>query len=388
MIFLTYRLSVTLPRNKERLEGRPHAMSTRVNRHIAALFSAAERRGRCLVPSTSADAMALRRRIDKGSVISPVRGMFARASHWQTLGPTQRTAHIIRGLARLHPTWVFCSTSAAIILGLEPSAVQAESIHVLACSAEARRAPEWLVRHELKNCPAMVCGGVRVTDPLRTAYDCIRATNFPRGLAIANALMRREHLGRRQLAHALAERYRKHPGIARVLATCRHATGMCENGGEAVFVGIAISQGFERPLEQVEIIKPRSEPGHGMRADFAWMAPDGRIILGELDGREKYGLPDAWGVRDPSEALLRERRRESELTRISDAIVRFSYAEATDRDFIVRKLMEYGVPRGPAPRRRHGVPDYDDPWGEYTPIRNLLFENAGLMVLGTDYVAA
>ena len=302
-------------------------MSERVEEHLRSLFAAAERRGCCLVPTTKAEIAALRRRKEKNLVVSPVRGLYARADYWNSLGPIQQAAHTIRALARLHPTWVFCSSSAAVLLSLEPSAIQAESIHVLASSVESRRAPEWLVRHELKNCPVMRCNGILVTDPLRTAYDCIRATNFPRALAIANALMRREHLGRQQLTQELASRYRKHPGIARVLATCRLATGLCENGGESVFVGIAMSKGFARPFEQVEILRPNNEPGCLYRADFAWMAPDGRVIIGELDGREKYSLPDVRGVRDPIEALLRERRRESELTRTSDAIVRFSYAE-------------------------------------------------------------
>lgn len=48
-------------------------------------------------------------------------GMFARKSTWDRLNPAERYLAVVRTLSDIHPTWIFCSYSAACLYGLEVS---------------------------------------------------------------------------------------------------------------------------------------------------------------------------------------------------------------------------------------------------------------------------
>lgn len=96
-------------------------MSGAVDERLAALLDAAERSGSCAVPCDQRDKRALDRRVAKGQVVSPVPGLYARASTWERIKPDQRALQIMRGLAERHPEWVFCGPSAALVHGLAPS---------------------------------------------------------------------------------------------------------------------------------------------------------------------------------------------------------------------------------------------------------------------------
>ena len=87
-------------------------MSISRDKALATAFDAAERAGSCYAPSDYAETRAIRRR--KATFIEPLPGMFFRREAWRQLTPAERSLHLMRALARRHPTWRFCGASAAV----------------------------------------------------------------------------------------------------------------------------------------------------------------------------------------------------------------------------------------------------------------------------------
>ena len=102
--------------------------------------------------------------------------------------------------------------------------------------------------------------------------------------------------------------------------------------------------GFAMPQIQVWFEDPL-EPGKWFRVDFAWLTNDGQLILAEMDGRAKSMLPEFTSGRDTARVLQDERLRESHLTALRPAIIRFNYDDVLDREKFERRLESYGVPR-------------------------------------------
>lgn len=105
-----------------------------------------------------------------------------------------------------------------------------------------------------------------------------------------------------------------------------------------------IMLGFAVPDLQVECRDPMN-PSKVIRVDFYWVLDDGTIIIGELDGRQKYIDPTMTKGKNLIEVLTDERLRESRLSVFGARIVRFSYSDVLDTAYFARLLERYGVPR-------------------------------------------
>lgn len=107
-------------------------MSLAVSHMLDELFLEAERSGMLLAPSDRATRMALSRRMRRGDVVRPFRNMYAPASMWDALPWQERTSRIIHTYAALYPSCVFCSYTAAFILGLQvPKYRVTGGLHIL-----------------------------------------------------------------------------------------------------------------------------------------------------------------------------------------------------------------------------------------------------------------
>ena len=104
-----------------------------------------------------------------------------------------------------------------------------------------------------------------------------------------------------------------------------------------------IELGFVVPRLQYPFDNPDS-PSGSYRADFTWLLPDGRIVVGEYDGMGKY-------VATPSRSSIQaavhaERRREDHLrSQGVDAIVRFEFEDVCHPERLERKLLDAGIPK-------------------------------------------
>lgn len=322
-------------------------MSKMGDREVDIFLREAERRWACLESHPGHLHRLLERRVQNGELVSPLPRLYARADLWHSLNPTMRTIFIAHGLQELHPDWVFCGTTAAVMHGLSVSWGAQGKIEVVGTSEGRRARASGIVRRYVRGETPVTSFEVQVTPLLRTVFDCMRRLGFREGLAVADSAL---HLGL-TTGDALCTYVRDmrggYLGIEQALRTAQFADPRPENGMESIARATMFELGFARPSLQVPFADPMS-PGRTYYVDYCWTLPDGTIIIGELDGGEKYVNPLMSGG-SPATAMRRERRRESRITIDRPRIVRFSPEEAADIAYLDRLLETFGVPRDHKP---------------------------------------
>ena len=328
-------------------------MSTVASRRLDALLDAAEASGSCLVAHEERDRRALRRRLGmpNSDLLSPAPGLYVRRGHWLGLRPNERALHVMRGLAERRPGIVFCAQSAALAWGLPVSWHLLKETHVACQRKSGLHSTPQVVAHQISHDSPDVAGGLPVTSFWRTVFDCLASFPFADALAIADAALAKLYHSRKDMAALLRERFKGCPGVARATAICVWAEPAPESGGESIARANMICLGYAYPRLQLTLPDPQNRR-RSFRIDFSWRGPGGRLIFGELDGDEKYTLAG----REPLGALLDERKREALLTVYHASIARFSFAVARNPAKLAALLDLHGVPRGPAPELRDGVP--------------------------------
>ena len=327
-------------------------MSHAVDFELEGLFAASERLGSCLVPvgdDASRIRRALARRVAKGEVVSPARGLYARAEHWRTLKRDQRTLYLARGLQQRHPSWVFCGPTAAVIWGMDvsyslqdrifvattPSGHGPDGPLVTRCAILGEKDPEGDVE---------TIAGLRVTSASRTVFDCLRRTDFPLGLGVADSALRLGIVTREGLESYIRTRCDGSRGTEQALGTLRWADPRSENGGESIARGRMLLLGYARPELQVRV--PRVvDKGEPYRADYCWVRTDGLVILGELDGGDKYVDGEMTRGRSLDEVLSDENVRGSRISIYNVSVMRFRFGLTARPTEFAALLDEYGVPK-------------------------------------------
>lgn len=347
-------------------------MEERISREL----DAAERDESCLATDDVALRRALRRR--ESDVIEPLSGVFARRATWDGLDPTRRTLWLMRAVARGHPTWRFCDASAAVAYGLPVSWALLTHVFVDAPRASADRVGSGVAWRHLSDGETGAVLGLSVTSLWRTVFDCLATFPAADALAVVDRAARLSGASARQVVDYLRTVHRGHRGVRRAVEAAALADGRAESGGESIARHTMHELGFEVPELQVWIEDPVC-PGTWFRVDFLWLLPDGTIVIGELDGRQKSERPELMGGRGAVRVLQDERMRESHLTALRPAIMRFGYDEARDPERLGALLERYGVPRRTS---EQALPPAT------RTLRAELVRIGGWTVLATDEVAA
>ncbi|EIK85663.1 AMP-dependent synthetase [Gardnerella greenwoodii] len=154
--------------------------------------------------------------------------------------------------------------------------------------------------------------------------------------------------------------------IFRLRRLCFFKNGLSENGGESFARGTMIDLGFMVPELQHEFVAPNSRVKY--RCDFLWRVSGGGLIVGELDGYDKYFvdstnsthaninfnsssdtqmLRNSYNQAAINRNIDRQAERESVLFRECGVskIVRFNFADVVGVKNLERKLVEAGVPQ-------------------------------------------
>lgn len=308
------------------------------------LFLQAERRGMCLVPSSERIRLIIQRKVERGQIVRPTRGAYARASYWSKLSRTDQAFHILRTMQSVHPDWVFCHESAAVAFGLSVSYEKLDTVHV-ATSRSRRNANSKSVRwHVIADDEFVIVRGLRVTSLTRTLFDCIRTVDFKQALAVADSALRLSG----KPSGSFVSRFRaiggNHAGSAHAARTMYYADPRSESGGESIARAVMIQQGFALPELQVVLPRPLDSE-RSYRVDFLWTRLDGGKVLGEFDGMQKYEDEAMLGGRSSIQALADEQHREAQLTLYGMPIVRFSYKDVANTACFTELLKRYGIPR-------------------------------------------
>lgn len=311
---------------------------------INSLISTALRERRCAFSTVESENAALRRRAtEDGGLLRPARGLYIPVEYWNELSPEDRTLHVARGFAAWHPKWVFGGNVAAAIHGFDGSwSMHDGTVTVISPFSEKYHPMSKVKRMCIPSevVSTQQIDGVTVLDKLLTVLTCAIRYDFPIALAVVDAALR-QGMSREELLEACSRWNGIFWHAANVI---RYGDARSENGGESYCRAVMIENGFAQPQLQTEIID--SVTGNKYRADYLWRLHNGRTVIGEFDGTEKYVNPSMNDRQDIREVVRKEREREDALRRsgITD-IVRFNYQEVVERDPFIHKLADAGVPR-------------------------------------------
>lgn len=314
------------------------------NSEVDQLLLFAERSRSCLGTTDARCRDALRHRMRRGEVVKPAPGVYARSAYWSGLPERERALHVMRAQQKLHPDWVFCGFSAALAHGLPVAYREIGQSH-LASSSECRHSSRKGMRwHVVDGVRPVTMQGIRVTSFERTVLDCMRSSDFGMALAIADAALRRARISSARLMGYFKSNGKGLAGIRHAMKALLYADARSESPGESIARAAMIRDGFTLPDLQVAL-PSMIDPSRSYRVDFMWMREDGTRVIGEFDGRVKYSDSSILRGATSLDALIAERRRESELSMHGMPIVRFGWREATHPAELRKLLVAYGVPR-------------------------------------------
>ncbi len=318
---------------------------------VARMLEDANNLQRAFVTANQSTARLIRRRVTSGEVVEPYRNIFMAHADWNGLDLHERVLYVLRALVEIHPNWIFCHLTAGIVHGLELGLYSSDDfdavlsrLHIVSTANQSDLRTPTVVRHH--NCypDYEVIEGVPVTPYWYTVFDCMAEARFGRALAIADNALRTTGVSRTQMIEQLNEVGYHRQGVMRVRKTARLADGASENGGESIVRAHIWYLGFAMPKLQVVVVDPL-DPTRTFRIDLAWILPNGQLIACELDGEEKYQNKAMTGGATIVQVILKERRREARLTIRASKIIRISYDEACNLEFLEMTLEKYGVPR-------------------------------------------
>lgn len=327
-------------------------MGRDIGGEIAELLAEAEEGGRCLVLRGRGSARvyrALERRVAAGTVVSPARGLYVSAGRWEGLKMDQRTLFLARGLQEQHPDWVFCGPTAAVAYGVDVSWSLQGNIHVATTRSGHSPNGTLVHRHPILRegegaSRIEMVSGLRVTSPERTLFDCLRRADFPHGLGMIDSALRSGVVSRDGFTSYVESVRDGSRGKDLVRGTLAWADPRSENGGESIARARMLLLGYACPELQVEVPN-LVEGGAPFRADYCWVRADGVVILGELDGTDKYVEEEMTRGRSIDEVLSDEKDRESRISLYDVVVMRFRFGLTADPDAFAAHLDRYGVPR-------------------------------------------
>lgn len=308
---------------------------------VDALIAEAQDAHRCLYATTAALRSALGRRADAHELQRVAPNLYAAPDYWKALNPPEQSLHIARALTLKHPKWVFAGLTAASVHGLEHQWLLHDgTVTILSNIKGAAPVSPLVNRIYAPSLASQSVGDLPVTDVARTVVDCGRMLEFRYALPIVNSALK---LGV-TLGEVLAACNSMHLDCAQMFPLLHWATPACENGGESLAYGTILQSGLMAPAIQQEFVDPQT--GKVYRVDFAWHLADGRIVVGEFDGTDKYVNPDMTNRRSIQGVVFAEREREQGLMRADvDTIVRFTFDDVVNVDPFISKLTGAGIPR-------------------------------------------
>lgn len=324
-------------------------MDRRARELLEELFQSAEREGLWAVPRSGSEAELLRVQVDRGRAKRPLPGCYAPATRLAKMTPRQRSYTTIRTLAVLHPDWIFCRFSAAVLYGLWVPNALLGTVHILKPSTYGRTGAA-VQRHRYQMEPHEIvrCQGIRVVSPQHALADCLRHASFRDALPIVDSALRFGIATASELEEYLKESDKGARGVRGALKALSYADGRSGSGGESVARAVMIEFGFQVPELQVELFDPM-EPGNPKYGDFGWLLETLHPVIGELDGFEKYrasgGVEPQAQIDHAIRVMSKERRREAHINLTGAKVIRFSLRDVLDSAYFERLLDEAGVPR-------------------------------------------
>lgn len=265
------------------------------------------------------------------------------SQRWNDLDPPRRVLYTAKSLGMRHDNWIFAGHVAVAAHGLDhPWGIHDGTIVIAVTGSPTVRPKSRLRRVYAPHSSSCVKSGIRVTTVERTLIDCALQYSFVQVLPMFDSALRLRLTTKESI---LAECDAMNRDVGPVLRAVHYADARSENGGESECRGVIIDENFMVPEIQVEFVID----GITKRADFVWRLPDGRIVVLEFDGMQKYvdsSMTDRQSIR---QVVTDERTREDLLKSAGvTAIIRTDYDEVRQRRPLANKLIAAGIPRVPS----------------------------------------
>jgi hypothetical protein len=292
------------------------------------------------------DARQARREVDLGHATRLRRGVFTTAERWRGNDPEQRYLDQIRAVVetRKHDP-VVSHQSAAALWGIPLGRPWPRAVHVLARPDSHARSKNGVLVHrtEFALDEIVEIDGVLVTSPARTLLDLARTMSFADAVVALDHALNPERADPEVLVYAdeLCEALAR-GGSARGLTRAQRAIDFARpnvaNPGESLSRVAIFELGFPDPELQTRHRNPR---GGWYFTDHEWLA---LRVIGEFDGKGKYLKEEYLRGRSPGEVVYEEKLREDHLRAEGFTVVRWGWAELTDRALLRRLLLAAGLP--------------------------------------------
>lgn len=318
-----------------------------VQAQIEMALTDAHKRGIAYAPRDIYERRALQRRTrtPHGEICNPFPRLFVHTSWWNSLTPVERSDAIIKTIALLHPDWVFCSVSAAVLLGICDSYfLQDGRIHITTGEKFHQRSEKWITRHYMTpqdHNDVELVHGIAVTSMLRTTFDCARELDFAQSLGIIDAVLRRYYT--RDTLLQYFHRHRKLQNARRALIAASYGDELSENGGESFARAQMILLGFEPLQLQVNFFDPIKR--RYSRVDYLWTTAAGETVIFEYHGKQKYWDPTMTQGKSVNEVLSAEQKRASRLSLHNVRVDDIDFDDCRNPRILRRELEQYKVPR-------------------------------------------
>ena len=248
-------------------------------------------------------------------------------------------------LAGLRRDAVVSHESAAVLHGLPTWGLRLGRVHVTRRPPASSDVTRTLRCHvaRLGDGEVTVVDGVPVTDPARTALDLARCLPFEVAVVLLDDVLARRSVG----PGTLRER---REGMLGIRGSRRAARAVSFADDRSESVGESRSRVLLHRLGlPPSALQHRIHSADGLllsRADFAWEA---ERLLGEFDGRAKYGRLLRPG-QEPGDVVFEEKRREDAMRAEDWGMVRWTWDDI-DRDGVLAGR----VGRALRARRRRGA---------------------------------
>jgi hypothetical protein len=295
---------------------------------------------------------ALARRLARGELVRIRPGVYLAAEVWQSYDFDARyRARVFAAAEVTRAATVFSHDAAAALLRLPGLGPWPKRVNVLGPAASGGRSSPGIHRLSGPEDPeAIRINQFAVTSLARTVIDVSARSDFTRAVCMIDAALRpaQKHDFRHlhglpatdtaricELMASLAP----FPGLARAKLAIQFGDGRSGSIGESISRVQMHLLGFPAPILQAPFYDSEGLIGY---SDFYW--PEFGLI-GEFDGRVKYG--DAYYARGhlPEEVVWAEKLREDRLRRQVRSLARWDWQVANSQRLLSERLRSHGLPR-------------------------------------------
>ena len=262
------------------------------------------------------------------------RGAYVGVDHWDALDDTARHALVVRAALSAQPGALVSHRSAAALLGLPIVGPRDDAVHLTVPAGSGGRSTPGARRHQWAGpVSERRVDGIRVTSPARTLVDLGCGAGLLTAVVAGDAALRTGLVSAADLESELVAL-----GTCRGIRTARRAValmdGLAESPGESLSRVRMAELGLPMPTLQHEV---RDASGFVGRVDFYWPTCG---VVGEFDGRAKYGLDGDAGAAD---RVWKEKLREDRIRATGLVVVRWTWAEAWKGEPMARRLRAAGL---------------------------------------------